>query len=89
MVWDGIERRKGDRRKMGQGVDRDWLERDRLITEIHGHTLHMMEWAKKHDESDTARFKLVNDKVSVVERIAYLGIGGLAVLNVLLVIVFK
>ena len=74
-TWDGRERRK---------MDRDWVERDRLLSEVHSDVKHMVEWAKTHDSSDNNRFKTINDRVSVIEKVAYAGIGGLAMLNIFL-----
>lgn len=73
--WDGVERRH---------VDKDWIERDRLLTETHTNVCHIVSWAKDHDKSDNERFQLANKRISWVEKVAYLGIGGLAVLNGLL-----
>ena len=73
--WNGIERRK---------LDRDWVERDRLLTEVHSDVKHMVEWSKSHDQSDNDRFKIANARISWVEKIAYLGIGGLAMLQILI-----
>ena len=69
-----------ERRKMNE----DWIERDRLLSEVHSDMKHLVTWAKEHDTSDNNRFKTIGDRVSWVEKVAYLGIGGLAVLNVFL-----
>ena len=75
MEWNGEERRN---------MERDWVERDRLLTEVHSDMRHLVEWAKTHDKSDNDRFLLVNTKVSWVEKIAYMGIGGLGILSIVL-----
>jgi len=77
--WDG----RTERRKMSE----DWIERDRLLSEVHSDMKHLLEWAKTHDNSDNTRFKAIGDRVSWVEKIAYVGIGGLAVLNIFLKLV--
>jgi hypothetical protein len=68
-------------------MDRDWVERDRLLSEVHSDVKHMVEWAKSHDQSDNNRFKAIGERVSWVEKVAYLGIGGLAVLNIVLKVI--
>ena len=73
--WDGKERRN---------LDRDWVERDRLLTEVHSDMKHLVDWAKSHDKSDNDRFKVANTRISWIEKVAYLGIGGLGVLSVIL-----
>ena len=75
MTWDGVERRK---------MDRDWLDRDRMLSEIHTDMKHMLDWAKSHDTSDNDRFRTLGDRVSWIEKMAYGGIGGLALLNIIL-----
>jgi len=77
-MWDGNERR---------AMDKDWLERDRMLSEIHTNMKHMTEWAKSHDQSDNDRFKIANSRVAWIEKIAYMGIGGLAVLQIILKVV--
>ena len=70
---------------MGQ----DWIDRDRLLTEVHRDIKHIVEWAKSHDNFDNERFKNANTRISWIEKVAYIGIGGLAVLNILVRIIFK
>lgn len=69
-----------ERRKMNQ----DQLEQIRLITEIHCDMRHMVEWSKKHDEDDDERFSVVNKKSEWFSKIAYMGIGGLFVFQLVL-----
>ena len=73
--WDGKERR---------GVERDWIERDRLLTEVHQDMKHLLSWTETHEQSDNSRFELANKRITWVEKVAYLGIGGLATLNIFL-----
>ena len=72
--WSGKERRQ---------LNNDWIERDRLLSEVHTDMKHLVEWAKTHDRSDNEKFKVIGDRVSWIEKVAYTGIGGLAVLHVL------
>jgi len=73
--WSGKERRK---------LSNDWIERDRLLSEVHTDMKHLVEWAKSHDKSDNEKFKVIGDRVSWIEKVAYTGIGGIVVLNVVL-----
>ena len=65
-------------------MNNDWIERDRLLSEVHADMKHLVEWAKSHDKSDNEKFKLIGDRVTWIEKVAYTGIGGLVVLNVFL-----
>lgn len=75
MTWDGKERR---------GMDKDWLERDRILSEVHSDVKHLVDWCKSHEYSDNERFKLANIRIGWIEKVAYVGIGGLGVLSVIL-----
>lgn len=72
-VWDG----KTERRRMNN-EDHD------VLIEIRSDVKHFKDWANRHDKIDTERFELANKRISWVEKIAYLGIGGLAMLNIFL-----
>jgi len=80
-TWSGEERRKG--------MDKDWLERDRLLSETHAGVQSIKEWAEKHDKEDNARFKEVNDKfklalkVGAVCAIIIVANGGLEAIRVI------
>lgn len=76
--WDGVERRK---------VDKDWLDRDRLLSDIDANVKQMVKWAERHDVEDDTRFKAANDRIAWIEKVAWTGIGGLAVLNILLKVI--
>lgn len=78
MTWDRVERRK---------MEKDWIERDRLLSEVHSDVRHMVAWSKEHDEDDDKRFKIVGDRVSWIEKTVYIGIGGLSLLMVVLKLV--
>lgn len=67
--WDGQERRD---------VDKDWLERDRMLSEIHSDMKYLLKWSDDHDRSDDKRFKEVNDKV-------VLGMWGVVVCVIIVV----
>lgn len=71
-MWDGIERR---------AVDRDWVERDRLLSEVHSDVKHIAEWAKKHDEDDTKRFALINKEIESGKKVLWGGVGIIAFLE--------
>ena len=73
--WD-----EKDRRSMNQ----DQIERDRLLTEVHANMLHIVDWTKRHEEYDNQRFLIANSRISWVEKITYIGIGGLGVLSIIL-----
>ena len=73
--WDGVERRN---------MSQDQVNRDRLLTEVHSDMKHLLDWARTHDTSDNDRFDAINKRTAWVEKIAYCGIGGLAVLNIVL-----
>lgn len=72
--WDGVERRK---------VDKDWIERDRLLSEVHSDIKHMVVWAKEHTEEDNKRFGMVDKRVNWLEKTMWLGIGGLSLLIII------
>ena len=76
MTWDGKERR--------EGMSNDWIERDRLLSEVHSDVKHIVQWAKEHHEDDDRRFKIVGDRVSWIEKIAYTGLGGISLLIIIL-----
>ena len=81
MTWDGEERR--------QNMDKDWLERDRLLSETHAGVLSIKDWAKKHDLEDIARFKEVNEKfklgykIGIICAIIVVANGGLEAIRVI------
>ena len=77
-MYEGQERRK---------MERDWLERDRLLTEVHADMKYFLKWADEHDRSDNHRFEKANSRIGFVEKIAYCGIGGLATLEIVLKII--
>jgi hypothetical protein len=56
-MWDGIERRV---------VDRDWIERDRLLTEIHTNTKDLPLKLDEHKKWDDKRFLIVYLAIVVV-----------------------
>jgi len=79
MTWDGKERRKK--------MTNDWIERDRLLSEVHSDMKHMLAWAKEHNEDDDKRFKIVGDRVTWIEKMVYTGMGGISLLIIVLRII--
>jgi len=77
--WDGSERRKN--------VDKDWLERDRMLSEIHTDMKHLTDWAKSHDQSDNNRFQIVEKRITWIEKTVWVGIGGLSLIMIVLKLV--
>lgn len=75
--WDGKERRN-----LNNGDD--WLKRDRMLTEVHSDMKHLVEWSKSHDTLDNNRFKAASDRIDWLEKVAYLGIGGIVVMEVII-----
>ena len=73
MQWDGKERRD---------MNSDWVERDRLLTEVHSDVKHIAEWAKKHDVEDIARFSLVTKEIEVGKKVLWGGVGILAFIEI-------
>lgn len=59
-------------------MDRDWVERDRMLTEVHSDVKHIADWAKKHDIDDTTRFALINKEIESGKKILWGGIGIIA-----------
>ena len=51
------------------------------MMEMHTDLKHMVKWAEDHDETDNNRFKETNAKVDWVTKIAWVGIGGLGMLQ--------
>jgi hypothetical protein len=76
MTWDGEERRRG--------VSNDWIERDRLLSEVHSDMKHMLAWAKEHNDDDNTRFKIVGDRVTGIEKMVWGAVGGLGLLTIIL-----
>lgn len=75
MAWDGKDRREGQ----------DWIERDRLLSEVHSDIKHVIEWTKTHTKMDDDRhgdnlnkFDKINASVAFHSKIIYgaLGIVG-------------
>lgn len=75
MSYNGPERRK---------MNQDQIDRDRLLSEVHADMKHLIAWSKEHDDSDTTRFEKADKRIAWVEKVAYVGMGGLAVLNIIL-----
>lgn len=73
--WDGIERR---------GMDRDWVERDRMLTEVHSDMKHMVRWAEDHTKDDDTRFAVVTKDIDAGKKIVWSGIGIIITLEVML-----
>jgi len=72
MDYEGQERRK---------VDRDWLERDRMLSEIHTDVKYVMKWIDEHDRADDKRFDKISGRISIIEKVCYCGIGGFAIIE--------
>jgi len=75
MTWDGTEHRKGFRMELEL--------RDKII-ETHTDVRHIVDWAKAHDQSDNLKFEQANKRIGWIEKVAYMGIGGLALLNIVI-----
>lgn len=69
--WDGKERRESM-------YGKDFYDK---MMEMHTDLKHMVKWAEEHDKSDDSRFDSMNKKVDWVSKIAYMGLGGLAVIQ--------
>ena len=67
-----------DRRKMNS----DWIERDRLLSEVHSDVKHIAEWAKKHDGEDIFRFAIVTKEIEVGKKVLWGGIGIMAFIEI-------
>lgn len=75
MTWDGEERRKGNM------FSKDFYDK---MMEVHNDLKHMVKWSQDHDSQDSERFADANKKIDWVTKVAYMGLGGLAVLQVLI-----
>lgn len=73
--WDGTERRK---------MDRDWIERDRLLSETHSDVRHLVMWSKEHTDDDNKRFKLMADRILWIEKTVYTAVGAVSLLMIVL-----
>ena len=69
-----------ERRKRGM-YDKEFYDK---MMEVHNDLRHLVSWTKEHDEKDNKRFEETNRKVDLVTKVAYMGLGGLAVINVLI-----
>lgn len=54
------------------------------MMEVHNDIKHIVSWSKDHDDQDDKRFESVNKKVDWTTKVAYMGLGGLAVIQVLI-----
>ena len=72
--WDGKERRESM-------FGKDFYDK---MMEMHTDLKHMVKWSEDHDETDNDRFEETNKKVDWVTKIAYMGLGGLAVMQVII-----
>lgn len=54
------------------------------MMEVHSDMKHIRRWSEDHDEQDDIRFSETNKKVDFITRIAYMGLGGLAVIQVII-----
>lgn len=63
-----------ERRKM----DQDWIERDRLLTQIDGNVHQMMEWTKGHTDLDEKRHDENLAKFDKINVVMYGGFGIVA-----------
>lgn len=52
--------------------------------EIANDVKHIVKWSEAHDTEDKVRFKTANDKIDVLAKVAYMGIGGLIVVQIVL-----
>ena len=68
-TWNGEERRK---------VNNDWIERDRLLSEVHSDMKHMVKWAQEHNEDDNKRFALVYKEIELGKKVLW-GCAGVLV----------
>ena len=68
MNYDGAERRK---------VDKDWIERDRLLSKMDSKLDHIVKWSNEHTIDDNKRFELVTKEIEVGKRILWGSIGVL------------
>lgn len=56
-------------------MDRDWVERDRLLTEVHSNVSHLVTWAKEHTAEDDTRFKEVKADIELGKKVLYGALG--------------
>lgn len=73
--WDGKERREGAM------FSKDFYDK---MMQMHADVRHMVKWSEDHDKTDNDRFNETNKKVDWVAKIAYMGLGGLAVIQFIL-----
>ena len=57
------------------------IERDRLISEMHSDVKHLVKNFDTHILDDKEAFKSIRGQLQWVNRIVFIGIGGLAVLK--------
>lgn len=75
MTWDGTERRN---------MDRDAVERDRLLTELHADMKYLVKTMDAHVLLDEKRFEEVRDKIEFHQKMVYGFIGIIGFVEVLL-----
>lgn len=67
----------------------DWIERDRLLSEVHSDVKNILKWTETHEKQDNDRFKDVNNKINwgfricIVVAIVVVANGGMEAIRVL------
>jgi hypothetical protein len=64
--WDGKERRL---------MNQDQINRDRLLSEVHSDIKHLLKWADEHTKDDEKRFKEVDTRMKMAEKVIYGALG--------------
>ena len=65
-MYEGPERRH---------MDKDWVERDRLLTEVHSDVKHIVKWSIDHNKEDNDRFAVVTKEIESGKKILWGGVG--------------
>jgi hypothetical protein len=64
-----------DRKERRVSMNQDQIDRDRLLSEVHANTKHIVTWAEKHDADDTGRFEKMDDRIRWTEKVLYGALG--------------
>lgn len=56
-------------------MNQDQVNRDRLLSEVHADIKHLLKWADEHTKDDENRFKEVDGRMKVAEKIIYGSLG--------------
>lgn len=64
-----------------------YSKRDQIIGEMHSDLKHMVRWTSDHDIKDDARFNKMDNKLELVDKLLYGGIGIIVFVQFVLTVI--